>query len=162
MIKSRVCQTSRFTVPTPMDGELHYSEDVFIGYRAWDKAGTTPAYSFGHGLGYTGWTYESIATDGATVTVRVRNSGERAGREVVQIYVAPAEPGSDRPVRQRAGFAGVEAAPGEVAEVTVQLPRRAFEIWDEHSDVWAVMKGAYTIEAGRSVADRRLSATIEV
>ncbi|WP_312870418.1 glycoside hydrolase family 3 protein [Streptomyces himalayensis] len=150
------------TQVTPTDGELHYSEEVFIGYRAWDKTGTTPAYPFGHGLGYTDWTYESIETDGTTVTVRVRNSGGRAGREVVQIYVAPAEPAADRPVRRLAGFTGVEAAPGETAEVTVELPRRAFEIWDEQSGAWAAVKGAYEIQAGRSVADRRLSTTIEV
>jgi beta-glucosidase len=150
------------TQVTPTDGELHYSEELFIGYRAWDRAGTTPAYPFGHGLGYTAWTYESIATDGATVTVQVRNSGGRAGREVVQIYVAPAEPGSDRPVRQLAGFVGAQAAPGEVAKVTVQLPRRAFEVWDKHLRTWVVVNGEYAIEAGRSVAERRLSATIEV
>ncbi|OAH09806.1 glycoside hydrolase family 3 protein [Streptomyces jeddahensis] len=150
------------TQVTPVDGELHYTEDVFIGYRAWDKRGTTPAYPFGHGLGYTDWAYESIETDGTTVTVRVRNSGGRAGREVVQVYVAPVEAGADRPVRQLAGFAGVEAAPGETAEVTVALPRRAFEIWDEQSGTWTVVNGAYEIQAGRSAADRRLSTTIEV
>ncbi|MER5181278.1 glycoside hydrolase family 3 C-terminal domain-containing protein [Streptomyces sp. NPDC002896] len=150
------------TQVTPTDGELRYSEDVFIGYRAWDKTGTTPAYPFGHGLGYTDWTYESIEADGPTVTVRVRNSGERVGREVVQVYVAPVEVGADRQVRQLAGFAGVEAAPGETAEVTVPLRRRAFEIWDEQSGAWTVVKGAYEIQAGRSVADRCLSATIEV
>jgi beta-glucosidase len=81
---------------------------------------------------------------------------------VVQVYVAPAEPGTDRPVRQLAGFAGVEAEPGEVAEVTVHLSPRAFEIWDEASGAWTVVKGEYAVEAGRSVADRRLSATLEV
>jgi beta-glucosidase len=155
------------TQVTPTDGELPYSEGVFIGYRAWERAGSSPAYAFGHGLGYTDWTYETIATDDSAtgspaVTVRVRNSGERAGREVVQVYVAPAEPGTDRPVRQLAGFAGVEAEPGEVAEVTVHLSPRAFEIWDEASGAWTVVKGEYAVEAGRSVADRRLSATLEV
>jgi beta-glucosidase len=147
---------------TPTDGELRYAEGVFVGYRGWDREGSTPAYPFGHGSGYTDWSYESIATEGRTVTVRVRNSGTRAGRELIQIYVAPAEPGTERPARQLAGFAGVEAAPGEVAEVTVRLHDRALEIWDETSSRWAAVKGLYSVEAGRSVADRRLKATLEI
>ncbi|MEU0432948.1 glycoside hydrolase family 3 C-terminal domain-containing protein [Streptomyces sp. NPDC006290] len=145
----------------PADGELPYTEDVFIGYRAWEKEGRTPSYAFGHGLGYTDWTYESIEVEGTTVTVRVRNSGERAGREVVQVYLVPAEPGTERPVRVLAGFAGVEAAPGQSVEAVVELPRRAFEIWDTTAGSWAFVKGSYEIQAGRSLEDRRLSTMIE-
>ncbi|WP_328668866.1 beta-glucosidase [Streptomyces sp. NBC_00328] len=145
----------------PDGGELPYTEDVFIGYRAWEKAGRTPSYPFGHGLGYTDWTYESIEIEDLTVTVRVRNSGRRAGREVVQVYLAPAEPGTGRPARALAGFAGVEAAPGESVEAVVELPRRAFEIWDTAADTWAFVKGLYEVQAGRSLLDRRLSTIIE-
>ncbi|MEU8981147.1 glycoside hydrolase family 3 C-terminal domain-containing protein [Streptomyces sp. NPDC048309] len=146
----------------PSDGELPYTEGVFIGYRAWEKAGKAPSYPFGHGLGYTDWTYESIEVDGTTATIRVRNSGERAGREVVQVYLAPVEPGAERPARLLAGFAGVEAAPGESAEAVVELPRRAFEIWDESTNAWSFVKGSYEVQAGRSIADRRVAATINV
>ncbi|WAU79866.1 glycoside hydrolase family 3 C-terminal domain-containing protein [Streptomyces sp. Qhu-G9] len=147
---------------TPADGELHYTEGVFIGYRAWEKEGRTPAYPFGHGLGYTDWTYDAIDVTGTTVTVRLTNSGTRRGRETVQIYLAPAEPEAARPARTLAGFASVEAAPGESAEVTVELPDRAFEIWDEKTDSWTRMKGSYDIEASRSIADRRLRTTVEI
>ncbi|MFF3408952.1 fibronectin type III-like domain-contianing protein [Streptomyces sp. NPDC002742] len=102
-----------------------------------------------------------MEVEGTTATVRVRNSGERAGREVVQVYLAPAEPGTERPVRVLAGFAGVEAGPGESAEAVVELPRRAFEIWDATAKSWAFVKGSYEVEAGRSLADRRLSRIIE-
>ncbi|MFF1770730.1 glycoside hydrolase family 3 protein [Streptomyces sp. NPDC058249] len=146
----------------PSDGELPYTEGVFIGYRAWEKAGKAPSYPFGHGLGYTDWTYESIEVDGTTATIRVRNSGERAGHEVVQVYLAPVEPGAERPARLLAGFAGVEAAPGESAEAVVELPRRAFEIWDESTNAWSFVKGSYEVQAGRSIADRRVAATINV
>ncbi|MFD4415453.1 glycoside hydrolase family 3 protein [Streptomyces sp. NPDC058476] len=146
----------------PSDGELPYTEGVFIGYRAWEKAGKAPSYPFGHGLGYTDWTYESIEVDGTIATIRVRNSGERAGREVVQVYLAPVEPGAERPARLLAGFAGVEAAPGESAEAVVELPRRAFEIWDESTNAWSFVKGSYEVQAGRSIADRRVAATINV
>ncbi|MER6131995.1 glycoside hydrolase family 3 C-terminal domain-containing protein [Streptomyces sp. NPDC001815] len=147
---------------TPTDGELHYTEDVFIGYRAWEKEGRTPAYPFGHGLGYTDWTYDDIDVTGTTVTVRLTNSGTRGGRETVQIYLAPAEPEAARPARTLAGFASVEAAPGESTEVTVELPDRAFEIWDEKTGSWTRMKGSYAIEASRSIADRRLRTTVEI
>jgi beta-glucosidase len=150
---------------TPEDGELPYTEGVFIGYRAWDKEGRTPAYPFGHGLGYTEWTYESVEVAGPTVRVRVRNSGERPGREVVQVHLAPTTAtgtGPDRPARWLAGFASVEAAPGESAEAVVDLPRRVFEVWGEAAQEWLFVKGSYEIQVGRSIADRRITATINV
>ncbi|MER6733671.1 glycoside hydrolase family 3 protein [Streptomyces puniciscabiei] len=150
------------TQVVPTDGELPYTEGLFIGYRAWEKAGRTPAYPFGHGLGYTEWTYESLAVDGTTARVRLRNTGERPGREVVQVYVCPAEPDPGRPARRLAGFGSAEAGPGESVEVTVVLPRRAFESWDETANAWACVKGSYEIAAGRSIADRRLAAPINV
>ncbi|MEU8031065.1 glycoside hydrolase family 3 C-terminal domain-containing protein [Streptomyces sp. NPDC049099] len=150
------------TQVVPTDGELPYTEGVFIGYRAWERSARTPAYPFGHGLGYTDWTYESLDVDGTTARIRLRNTGERPGREVVQLYVAPAGPGPERPARQLAGFASVEAGPGQSVEVTVALPRRAFEVWDEEAKTWSVVKGSYEIAVGRSIADRRLAAPINV
>jgi beta-glucosidase len=154
------------TQVVPENGELPYTEGVFIGYRAWEKEGRTPSYPFGHGLGYTDWTYDSIEADGTTVTVRVTNSGARHGHEVVQVYLAPADAPTDgdpeRPARWLAGFAGVEAGPGESVEVVVELPRRSFEIWDETANSWAVVKGSYEILAGRSITDRRVATTINV
>ncbi|MGF0171905.1 beta-glucosidase family protein [Streptomyces sp. Marseille-Q5077] len=150
------------TQVVPSAGELPYSEDVFIGYRAWEKESRVPSYPFGHGLGYTEWTYESVKVEGTTVTVRLRNSGERAGREVVQVYLAPTEPGTDRPARWLAGFAGVTAGPGETAEAVIDLPRRSFEMWDEQTNSWTFVKGSYEIQVSRSIADRRVTATINV
>ncbi|MGW2336054.1 glycoside hydrolase family 3 protein [Streptomyces sp. NPDC001685] len=150
------------TEVVPTDGELVYSEGVFIGYRAWEQAGRAPAYPFGHGLGYTTWTYESAEVKGSTVRVRVRNTGERPGREVVQVYLAPAEPDAERPARWLAGFAGVQAGPGESGEAVIELPRRAFEVWDETTGAWTFVKGSYEIQLGRSISDRRLTATINV
>ncbi|MFD7293256.1 beta-glucosidase [Streptomyces sp. NPDC059897] len=148
------------TQVTPVDGELPYSEGVFIGYRAWDRAGTAPAYPFGHGLGYTDWTYESIEVHGATATVRVRNTGERTGREVVQVYVSPTEPDETRPPRWLAGFANVTAAPGESVSATIDLPRRAFEVWDETTHAWSSVPGPYEVAAGRSLTDTRVRSRV--
>ncbi|MFJ4618238.1 beta-glucosidase [Streptomyces sp. NPDC088812] len=152
------------TQVTPENGELPYTEGVFIGYRAWEKQGRTPAYPFGHGLGYTDWAYESVEADGTSLKIRVRNTGERAGREVVQVYLAPTdtETAPERPARALAGFASVEAGPGESAEAVVDLPRRAFEVWDEDAHRWLLVKGSYEIQVGRSLTDRRITATITV
>ncbi|MFI6167664.1 glycoside hydrolase family 3 protein [Nocardia sp. NPDC051052] len=141
---------------TPTDGELVYREDLFIGYRAWERAGTTPAYPFGHGSGYTTWAYESITNDDSTVTVRLRNTGTRRGGEVVQVYLAPVADSAHRPARWLAGFARVEAEPGELVEAEIRIPDRAFEIWDDGT--WRKVPGWYEIQAGHSIADRRLTA----
>ncbi|MFI8104656.1 beta-glucosidase [Streptomyces sp. NPDC086023] len=145
---------------TPVDGRLEYGEGLFIGYRAWEKAGAVPAYWFGHGLGYTDWAYESLDVTGSTARVRIRNTGTRPGREVVQLYAAPLADKAERPARWLAGFAGVEAGPGETAEAVIELPARAFEVWDEQAGSWAQVPGVYEIQAGRSVGDLRLTATI--
>ncbi|MGO4630245.1 beta-glucosidase [Streptomyces sp. 2RAF24] len=150
------------TEVTPTDGELHYEEGVFIGYRAWDKAGATPAYPFGHGLGYTTWTYESLTVTPDSATVRLTNTGERTGRETVQLYLAPVTDTVERPARWLAAFASVEAAPGETVETTVELPRRAFEIWDEQRNDWTLVTGRYEVLAAHSLADARLTATLEL
>ncbi|MDJ0462942.1 glycoside hydrolase family 3 C-terminal domain-containing protein [Streptomyces sp. H27-C3] len=147
---------------TPTNGELHYAEGVFIGYRAWDRAGAAPAYPFGHGLGYTTWEYESLEATPATAKVRVRNTGSRTGREVVQIYLAPTADPVERPARWLAGFASVEAGPGEAVEVEVPLAGRAFEIWDEQADGWSLVPGTYEVRACHSLTDRRLTATLDI
>jgi beta-glucosidase len=149
------------TEVTPTDGKLVYTEDLFIGYRAWDRSDVAPAYSFGHGLGYTTWEYEDIEWDGETVTVRVRNTGSRPGREVVQVYLAPVDGDPSRPARALAGFASVEAAAGETVTATVTLPQRAFEAWEETSRKWAYRPGAYELTVGGSSADCPLTLPIE-
>ncbi|MFD3513984.1 glycoside hydrolase family 3 protein [Streptomyces sp. NPDC058657] len=149
------------TEVTPTGGRLAYTEGVFIGYRAWDRAGATPAYPFGHGLGYTTWEYESLTLDGTTARVRLRNTGERGGREVVQIYLAPVADTVERPARVLAGFASVRAEAGQSVEVSVEVPRRAFEIWDETTRSWSFVPGRYEVEAAHSLTDRRLSSPLE-
>ncbi|WP_408660506.1 beta-glucosidase H [Jatrophihabitans sp.] len=147
---------------TPVDGVLRYDEGIHIGYRAWLRAGAEPAYPFGFGLGYTTFEYESVSVaaspDAAEVSVRLRNTGTRAGREVAQVYLSRPESAHDRPVRWLAGFAGVEVAAGQTATVTIALPRRAFEHWQQ--DGWALEPGSFTVEAGPNVAELPLRAEL--
>ncbi len=139
----------------PSAGVLRYDEGVFIGYRAWQRWHAAPRYPFGHGEGYTTWAYEQISLDGDRVAVTVRNTGSRPGREVVQVYVAPAHPDDTRPRRWLAGFAVAGAGPGKAVGVTVDVSARTFQIWDGD---WRTVPGDYLIEAAHSIADRRLSA----
>ncbi|WP_223279313.1 beta-glucosidase [Streptomyces sp. SDr-06] len=146
----------------PTGGQLPYEEGLFIGYRAYDRAGTRPAYPFGHGLGYTSWEYESLEVTPTQAKVRVRNTGARTGRETVQIYLVPVADTVERPRRWLAGFASVEAGPGEAVEVEIPLRGRAFEIWDEEAGEWVFVPGQYEVRACRSLADVCLSVTLEV
>jgi beta-glucosidase len=148
----------------PVDGVLHYAEGLHIGYRAWLKAGTTPAYPFGHGLGYGAWEYvaaSAVELDGGpAIRVRLRNAGDRASREIVQLYLS--RPGSsiERPERWLAGWASVDAAAGQEVETTVAIDRWALRHWDEAAGDWAVEPGTFEVHIGRSVADTRLTAQI--
>ncbi|MEV6040680.1 glycoside hydrolase family 3 C-terminal domain-containing protein [Nonomuraea sp. NPDC052116] len=151
----------------PVDGTLTYAEGLDIGYRAWLREAEPPAYWFGHGLGYTTWAYEELSVPAeaapgppVTVRVRVRNIGERPGREVVQVYLARPETSLARPPRWLAGHATAEARPGESVEVDVRLPARAFQHWDAGQGAWRTEPGGFTVLAGRSSADLPLSAAI--
>jgi beta-glucosidase len=131
---------------TPVDGVLHYAEGLKVGYRG----DVEPLFPFGHGLGYTTWEY--VAMDGAKV--RLANTGTRRGREVVQLYASKPDSAVERPPRWLAGFAVVEADPGEEVIVDVPLSPRAFDHWADGA--WQREPGAFVLEAGRSLADLRL------
>jgi beta-glucosidase len=153
----------------PVDGVLPYDEGLFIGYRAYDRDGRTPRYPFGHGLGYTTWSYDAIDApaqaargDDLSVTVRVSNTGTRRGREVVQLYASRANGRVERPVRWLAGFAPVEADAGETVTATVTVPARAFEHWDAAARSWTVEPGTFTLAAGPSSADPALSTQVAI
>ncbi|MFF8679731.1 glycoside hydrolase family 3 C-terminal domain-containing protein [Streptomyces sp. NPDC015237] len=153
----------------PADGRLHYDEGLHIGHRGWLRHARTPAYWFGHGLGYTAWAYEELtvpsearAGDDLTVRVRVRNTGARAGREVVQVYLA--RPGSavERPVRWFAGYTAVRARPGETVTATVRVPARALRHWCVEERAWRTEEGRWRVLAGRSAGEVPLAEDLEV
>lgn len=145
---------------TPVAGALGYDEGIHIGYRAWLRAGTTPAYPFGHGLGYTTWAYEGLMVDGATARVTVRNTGSRPGREVIQAYLSRPDSAVERPAQWLAGFAVVRAAPGQTVTVDVPLDARSFEHWSVAERTWTAEPGEFTVAVGRSVVDTPLTAAV--
>ena len=151
----------------PEAGELTYTEGLLMGYRGYDRSGAEPLFCFGHGLGYTDWSYESlVATESTTagedfrLAVTVRNSGARAGREVVQVYLEGPDDDPSRPLRVLAAFSTVRAEPGELAEARLTVPARSFARFDEGLCEWVWRPGTYTLHAGRSSRDLRLSTRV--
>ncbi|MEV6225511.1 glycoside hydrolase family 3 C-terminal domain-containing protein [Nocardia fluminea] len=136
---------------TPVGNVLDYAEGIHIGYRAWLKAGIEPAYPFGHGLGYTTWETSDLTVAGRTVALTVTNTGERAGKHVVQVYLSRPDSIVDRPVRWLAGFTTVSLAPGRTRTVSIDLPARAFQHWGTNG--WESEPGEFIVSAGTSVVD---------
>jgi beta-glucosidase len=152
---------------TPHGGVLEYTEGLHIGYRAWARAGAEPAYPFGHGLGYTTWDYTSVhvaappAADApARVSVALRNTGPRPGRTVVQAYLRRPDSAVERPALWLAGFAGIEADPGEEVHVSLSLVPRMFAHW-AGPEGWVIEGGAFELLVGPSVAEHPLRAAID-
>jgi beta-glucosidase len=92
--------------------------------------------------------------------VRVRNTGHRAGREVVQAYVSGPPGQAGRPVRVLGGFAAATAGPGEAVTVSLSLPARVFAVFDPSAAAWVWPTGEFTVQVGRSSRDLRLAATV--
>lgn len=153
----------------PVDGILDYAEGIEIGYRAWLARGTAPAFPFGHGLGYTTFSLDSVVApttvtpSGApfggtfTVSVGITNTGDREGKHVVQVYAQRRDSAVERPVRWLAGFAPVRLSPGESTVVDVAVDVRAFAHWH---DGWTYEPGLFAVRAGSSVDDLPLETTV--
>ena len=144
----------------PGDGKTaNYSEGVLVGYRWYDAKNQTPLFPFGFGLSYTSFQYsgakvEHKAGDDATVSVKVTNSGKRAGSEVVQLYLGfPVE--AAEPPQQLKGFGRVELKPGESKVVTMTVNKDSLAAWDESAHGWKVYPGKYAVEIGASSRDIR-------
>jgi beta-glucosidase len=151
----------------PVDGRLSYQESIHVGNSAYDRAQTQPAFCFGHGLGYTTWEYLDVTAPPqldpnhhAVVTVRLRNTGTRPGREVVQVYASRPDSAVERPTRWLVGFAGASADPGQEVTVEVTVPARSLAHWDGETHAWTIEQGRYHLAVGPSYSDERL--TVEV
>jgi beta-glucosidase len=144
-----------------------YTEGLFYGYRGYDKAGKDPLYPFGFGLSYTTFQLSNMkvktAGSGVEVTLDIRNTGSRAGAEVVQVYVGEDHCPVPRPRRELKGFNKVTLAPGESRKVQINLPRESFAYWSPASKDWTVDAGnKFTIEAGVSERDIRARKTLRI
>lgn len=146
--------------------QVQYRETLYVGYRFHDTFGVAPRFCFGHGLGYTTFTVTDLVVEGAgtdlTATVTVRNTGERPGSEVVQLYVHDVASTLHRPEQELKAFTKVQLRPGEVRTVSLPLGRRSFAVYDTASAAWAVEAGRFEIRVGTSSRNLPLSTEVDV
>lgn len=149
---------------------VEYREGIYVGYRYYNSFDVDVCYPFGHGLSYTRFEYESADAaktsnaQGAPleVTVTLTNSGDRAGGEVVQLYLSRSGSAACRPKQELKGFAKVFLHPGEIAATRISLDRRAFSIWDRGQKAWVVEPGRWQIQIGSSSRDIRLRLEVDI
>lgn len=138
---------------TPTNGELHYTEGRFIGYRAWRKANRTPLIPFGYGLSYTTFSSELLAADKSSAKVKVTNTGDRAGAHVVQIYAQ--NQAVDAYERRLVGFTKVLLAADESVEVQIALEPLGFKrfqgSWQDVSGHWVITLAENAFDSGASI-----------
>ncbi len=145
-----------------------YEEDIYVGYRYFDSFGKSVSYPFGYGLSYTtfAYTHPTISHDDGiyTVTIDVKNTGQRAGKEVVQLYVAaPDAAQANKPEKELKAFAKTkELNPGETATVTLTVKAADLASYDEDSSSWVVAGGNYTFMIGASSRDIRATQVADV
>ena len=149
---------------------VEYRESIYIGYRYYDKAEKQVLFPFGHGLSYTQFAYSGLKLDktrfkaenGLTLTFRVRNTGERDGAEVAQVYVADVESSVFKAPKELKGFEKVFLKAGEEKTVEIHLDERAFSYYDTQAKAWRVESGKYQILVGSSSRDIRLTGSAQV
>ncbi|WP_307276856.1 glycoside hydrolase family 3 C-terminal domain-containing protein [Arthrobacter sp. W4I7] len=151
----------------PGNGEkVLYGERIYVGYRHFDTVGRDVAFPFGHGLSYTSFAYDDIAVvlgvDELTVTVRVTNTGERDGAEVVQFYSVPPVSGEDRPVHELIGFEKIALKAGRSGVVTATIPLTDFDYWNSQHRAWVHAGGEYMIQVAASSRDIRGQVAVEL
>ncbi|ULH17220.1 glycoside hydrolase family 3 C-terminal domain-containing protein (plasmid) [Deinococcus sp. KNUC1210] len=142
-------------------GHVAYQEGLFIGYRHVDRHALTPLFPFGHGLSYTTFTLTDaqlsaeVLEPGGTLRVRVqvRNTGERSGQTVVQLYVREKNPQRERPDKELKGFAKMNLKAGETQEVQLELEMRSLAAFDDTRAAWVADAGEFEVLLGQSSAD---------
>lgn len=161
--------TSKTYESFPITDET-YSEGIYVGYRWFEKNDIKPLYPFGYGLSYTTFSYgeptlssKSISEDGKlTLKVSVSNTGDRAGAEVVQLYVRDKECSVDRPLKELKGFAKVFLEPGQTEVVSFTIDASSLSFFDAHSHRWVCESGTYSAVVASSSADEKGSVDFEV
>ncbi len=144
--------------------ECLYSEGVFIGYRWFEKENIKPTFPFGHGISYTTFAYDDIqlsansisGDDKLLVSCTVKNTGDVAGAEIVQLYLHDKAASVERPAKELKGFGKVFLQPGERKSVEMTLTKRDLSFWDVNSNDWLAEPGEFEVLLGASVSDIRL------
>ena len=144
-----------------------YKEDIFVGYRWHDTKKIPALFSFGHGLSYTTFTYgkaelssKNMTADGTiVVNVPVKNTGDVAGKEVVQLYIGDSKSSLPRPLKELKAFEKIALAPGEEKNVTFTITPDDLKYFDDTRHEWVSEPGKFTVYIGSSSTDIRSKAT---
>ncbi|WEG73987.1 beta-glucosidase [Vagococcus intermedius] len=150
--------------------ETVYTDDIFVGYRHYDKVGLPARYSFGHGLSYTNFTYSGLtisskkmaADEQIEVTVTVTNTGQVRGKEIVQLYVLPLDATVPRPIKELKGFDKVALEPNESKDVTFVVNQETLKYFDSVANDWYVASGQYQLAVGKSAEQLLLKTNVTV
>jgi beta-glucosidase len=150
--------------------QVDYAEGIYVGYRYFDKRNIEPLFPFGYGLSYTKFDYSDLkvspdkAAPGQSVgvTLRVRNSGSRAGAEVVELYLHDAHSTVDRPIQELKGFRRVVLAPGETRVVDFTLDQSAMAYYSTAKRDWVAAPGHFDVLVGSSSRDIRLKGSFDL
>ena len=164
----KLSDTPAYTNYPGGNGTVSYGEGLFIGYRYYNARELPVQFPFGYGLSYTTFEYSNPKVsaqsfkdvDGLTVSVDVTNTGNVAGKEVVQVYVHDQKSRLIRPPRELKGFAKIEVGPGETKTVTIPLDFRSFAYYDPAYKRWVTEDGDFDILIGSSSADIRFTETV--
>lgn len=155
---------SYYTYSDQGNKHVAWTEGIFTGYRGYDKTGVEPLYPFGFGLSYTTFSLSSLKVNrkNLTATFTIKNTGEREGAEVVQLYVGKADNSSPvaRPTKELKQFEKVNLKPGESKTITLQLTEDDFKYYDVNTHSWMLDKGRYNIFIGTSAKDIKLTQQI--
>ena len=147
-----------------------YNESIFVGYRWADKQKTRPLFSFGHGLSYTTFEYGKVTADKKaivkdepiTFTLTVKNTGDREGAEVVQLYISDKKSSLPRPIKELKGFQKVYLQPGEVKQVSFTIGTDALSFFDDGKHEWIAEPGQFETLVGASSTDIRGKVVFEL
>ncbi|HYF68122.1 MAG TPA: glycoside hydrolase family 3 C-terminal domain-containing protein [Ohtaekwangia sp.] len=146
------------------DGVVRYNEGLLVGYRYFDTKKVEPLFPFGHGLSYTSFTFDGMTVQkgekNATVKLQVKNTGDVAGAEVVQLYVKDDESSLERPEKELKAFAKVFLNPGESKIVTLVLNEDAFMYYNDTKKEWVLEPGRFTLLIGSSATDIKLTGEV--
>jgi len=160
---------SAFYYPEGDTNRVLYKEGIFVGYRGYEHNGVKPRYPFGYGLSYTTFKYENLSikpqpgSDALyTVSFDVKNTGDRAGADVAQVYVTDGHSKIERPAKELKGFAKVSLKPGETQRVSVTLDARSFAYYDPAAKRWTITPGDFGVSVGRSSQEIVLKGTVAV
>ncbi|WP_165041947.1 glycoside hydrolase family 3 C-terminal domain-containing protein [Dysgonomonas sp. ZJ709] len=145
----------------PGNGEITYNEGLFVGYRWVDKEKIKPLFSFGHGLSYTTFQYgkvtadkkEMAESDKITFSVKVKNTGNRDGQEIVQLYISDLKSSLPRPVKELKAFDKISLKAGEEKTVTFTIDKAALSFFDADKHDWVAESGKFEALVGASSTD---------